>query len=75
MFSMSICPYCKEARGYMEELFDKYPEYRELDIEIIDKVENPDIADQYDYYHVPTYYLDGLKFHEEILSQETVSTS
>ena len=48
---------------------------RELDIEIIDKVENPDIADQYDYYHVPTYYLDGLKFHEEILSQETVSTS
>jgi len=70
---MESCPYCKEARKYMEELFDKYPEYKELDIEIIDEVEHPDIADQYDYYYVPTYYLDGEKFHEGIPNCEMVA--
>ena len=73
MFTMESCPYCKEARKYMEELFDKYPEYKELDIEIIDEVEHPDIADQYDYYYVPTYYLDGEKFHEGIPNREMVA--
>lgn len=73
MFTMASCPYCKEARRYMDELFDKYPEYKKLDIEIIDEVENPEIADQYDYYYVPTYYLDGEKFHEGVPSREMVA--
>jgi len=57
----------------MDELFDKYPGYKKLDIEIIDEVENPEIADQYDYYYVPTYYLDGEKFHEGIPNREMVA--
>jgi len=73
MFTMASCPYCKEARRYMDELFDKYPGYKKLDIEIIDEVENPEIADQYDYYYVPTYYLDGEKFHEGIPNREMVA--
>jgi thioredoxin 1 len=73
MFTMERCPYCKKARSFMEELFDKYPEYKELDIEIIDEVEQPDIANQYDYYYVPTYYLDGEKFHEGVPSREMVA--
>jgi len=73
MFTMASCPYCKEARRYMDELFDKYPEYNKLDIEIIDEVENPEIADQYDYYYVPTYYLDGEKFHEGIPKRKMVA--
>ena len=24
MFTMERCPYCKKARSFMEELFDKY---------------------------------------------------
>jgi hypothetical protein len=34
------------------------------------KLKHPDIADQYDYYYVPTYYLDGIKFHEGIPEQK-----
>ena len=73
MFTMESCPYCSSARFYMEELFDKNPKYKDLDIEIIDEVEHPDIADQYDYYFVPTYYLEGEKFHEGIPSREMVA--
>ena len=57
----------------MEELYEQHPEYRDLDIEIIDEVQHPDIANQYDYYYVPTYYLDGEKFHEGIPNREMVS--
>lgn len=73
MFTMEGCPYCAEARMYMEELFDKNPKYKELDIEIIDEVEHPDIANEYDYYYVPTYYLDGEKFHEGIPHRQMVA--
>jgi len=57
----------------MDELFEEYPKYKELDIEIIDEVEEPDIANQYDYYYVPTYYLEGEKFHEGVPSREMVA--
>jgi len=72
MFTMQGCPHCARARGFMEELFEENPEYRDLEIEIIDEVEEPDIANQYDYYFVPTYYLDGEKFHEGVPSRAMV---
>ena len=73
MFTMERCPYCKKARSFMEELLINIPNIKELDIEIIDEVEQPDIANQYDYYYVPTYYLDGEKFHEGVPSREMVA--
>lgn len=73
MFTMEGCPHCRNARQYMEELFQSNPEYRELDIEIIDEVKHPEIAEKYDYYFVPTYYLDGEKFHEGVPSREMVA--
>lgn len=73
MFTMEGCPHCRNAMQYMNELFDSNPEYRDLEIEIIDEVRHPDIADKYDYYFVPTYYLDGEKFHEGVPSREMVA--
>ena len=31
---------------------------------MIEETQHPDIADQYDYYYVPTFYVDGVKVHE-----------
>jgi len=72
MFVIKGCPHCANAMKYMNELYEAHPEYKELDLEIIDENEHPDIADKYDYYYVPTYYLDGRKFHEGIPSREMV---
>lgn len=72
MFTMKGCPHCANARKFMAELFESNPEYKKLNIEIIDETEYPDIADQYDYYYVPTYYLDGIKFHEGIPEKKMV---
>ena len=64
MFLRDYCPYCKEALRLMDKLLAENAEYRALDIEKIDELVNPEIAEKYDYYYVPTYYVGNEKLHE-----------
>ena len=43
-----------------------------LDIELIEESEEPTVAEQYDYYYVPTFYIDGVKVHEGGIYPEEV---
>ena len=72
MFTMKSCPYCRAALGCMEELFAENPGYRALEIENIDEVVHPDIAKRYDYYYVPSYYVENQKLHEGAASLEII---
>ncbi len=73
MFTMAGCPHCRNAHKFIKDELDKHPEYTSVDMEIIDEVEHPDIADKYDYYYVPTFYLDKEKFHEGVPSRQMIS--
>ena len=73
MFIMETCPHCKNARKYMEELYEEHPEYRQLEIEVIDETKEPELANQYDYYYVPTYYVDGKKILRGSTHQERIA--
>jgi glutaredoxin len=64
MFMMAACPYCKEALRLMDGLYAEDAKYKALDIELIDERLNPEVADQFDYHYVPTYYVGGVKLHE-----------
>lgn len=55
----------------MEEL-KKRPEYENIVIEAIEETEHPDIADRYDYYYVPTFYIGEEKVHEGGIFPEEV---
>ena len=72
MFIIKSCPYCKEALNWMDELYSKNPEYKSLEIEIIDENEHPDIADRYDYHYVPTYYIANKKVHEGVANLKKI---
>lgn len=72
MFTMESCPYCVKAHRWMEQQLQEHPEYKEIEIEIIDELEQPELADTFDYYYVPTYYVDGVKVHEGAASKEIV---
>ena len=72
MFIIERCPYCKAALKWMDELYEKNPAYKNLEIEIIDENVHPEIADQYDYYYVPTYFVDGEKLHEGAAELEKI---
>ena len=72
MFVTEWCPYCKKALAWMDAIKKQNPEYAGIDIKIIDEELQPDIAKQYTYYYVPTYYVDGVKVHEGVASKNTI---
>lgn len=72
MFITSWWPYCKHALSWMEELKKEDSRYANVEIKVIDEEKEPDFAKQYDYYYVPTYFVDGVKVHEGVPSKEIV---
>lgn len=72
MFTTSWCPHCKRALQWMEELKQENPAYRDLDITIIDEEVHPATAKQYNYYYVPTYFVENSKVHEGVPSKEII---
>jgi len=73
MFVTEWCPYCKKALAWMEKIKKLNPEYVDIDVKIIDEELQPDIAKEYTYYYVPTYYVDGVKVHEGAASKDIIS--
>lgn len=72
MFTMESCPYCVQARRWMAEVVRENPAWKSVEIEYVDEVEEPERANTYDYWYVPTYYVDGAKMHEGAATKEIV---
>ena len=66
MFYLQNCPHCRNAERMMNELIEKNPSYKNIKIEKIEESKNAKIASTYDYYYVPTYYVNGEKIHEGV---------
>jgi glutaredoxin len=64
MFYQTMCPFCRKAFRYIDELKQEHPEFKDVEIEKIEENEQPELAAKYDYYYVPTFYIDGEKVHE-----------
>jgi glutaredoxin len=72
LFITSWCPHCRKARVYIDQLFEEKPAYKDIPLRIIDEEKEKAFADQFDYYRVPTFYVDGKKVHEGVPSLEGV---
>ncbi len=71
VFYQTNCPFCKKALHSIDEL-KRRPEYKKVEIECVEENLHPDIADLYDYYYVPTFYIDDVKIHEGGIQPEEV---
>ncbi len=72
MFMFDGCPHCKRAKEMIVEIFAAHPEYAKVSFTVIDENKNPEIADQYDYYYVPTFYTGDVKMMEGVPSKEAI---
>lgn len=72
MFIQEKCPYCIRARGYIKDVLREHPEYGDVEIEMTDELIDPQKADQYDYWYVPTFFMDGRKLHEGAATKEDI---
>jgi len=64
LFMFDGCPHCKKARELIAEIFAEHPEYARVPFTVIDEHQHPEIAEQYDYYYVPTFFTGDVKMME-----------
>ena len=72
VFWFPSCPFCQKALRFADELRAEDPRYAALEVEMIDERKHPEIADKYDYYYVPTYYVGDQKLHEGAAGKDDV---
>jgi glutaredoxin len=72
LFILETCPYCIRARKYLTELQQENPSYQAIQIETIDERKDRALANSYDYYLVPTFYLGQTKLFEGIMTKQDV---
>lgn len=72
MFMMKTCPHCQRAFAWMDEVKQEHPEYAGIEVTMVDEREQPQLAGKYDYYYVPTFYIEGQKVHEGVASKEII---
>ena len=64
LFYFPSCPYCVKAKRAIEELKEENPEYQKIEIEWVNEHKDAALADQYDYYYVPTIFYGEEKLYE-----------
>lgn len=64
MTMFNECPYCQNALKYIDEYKKAHPEAKDVQLTIINEREEPERAGKYDYYYVPTFFVDGEKIYE-----------
>lgn len=72
MMYLKTCPYCIQAFTMIEKLKQEHEEYRMIEIEAIEENEEPQKTEGYDYWYVPTYYVDDVKLLEGVPTIEQV---
>lgn len=72
LFVQSTCPHCKRCLVMVEELLNENAVYKDVPVTIIDERQDPVTADKYDYYYVPTFFVDEVKMHEGVPTREAV---
>ncbi len=71
-FRLPLCPYCRRAEKYLEELIKENPEYAGIKINMIDENKDRNRIKGYDYWYVPCFYLGNKKLHEGAASKENI---
>ena len=69
-FYLSDCPYCHEANRLIEALIKENPEFQAVKISAHEERAEKKLADSYDYYYVPCFFLGKEKLHEGAATKE-----
>ena len=73
LFYLENCPFWKKAFAYID-ILKKQDIYKSIEIELIEESQQAELANQFDYYYVPTFYVDGEKVHEGGIFENEVET-
>ena len=63
-FYLEGCPYCRQAKEALKELKNENEKYSSVLIEWIEENQHPEISEKYDYYSVPSMFIEKEKIYE-----------
>ena len=66
LFALRDCPYCQRVFAYLAA----YELPSDVNLRIIFEDEEKQLADSYDYYYVPSFFLNEVKIHEGALNEK-----
>ena len=69
IFELAFCPYCRKAHNALKALREESPAYAGVEVRWIDENLHRALADQYDYWYVPSVYQGARKLYEADPSQ------
>ena len=72
IFYQKNCPHCTKAFKFIDELKEENDLYRVIEPRFIEETLEVDYAGLFDYFLVPTFYIDEKKVHEGAVSKEQV---
>lgn len=72
LFHFVGCPFCRAAENWLSELQREHPELAAVPVRRVNENIERALAEQYDYWYVPTFYVDGVKAHEGACSKKIV---
>lgn len=72
MMMLDSCPHCRRALELIDELKKEHPEYAQVEIETIEENREAGKTQGYDYWYVPTFFVDNVKLHEGVPTKESV---
>lgn len=72
MMVLDGCPHCRRAFELMDELKKEHPEYNQVDVEVIEENREAGKRQGYDYWYVPTFFVDDAKIHEGVPTRDKV---
>lgn len=72
MMVLDGCPHCKHAFQMIEELKQEHSEYQTIDIEVIEENREAQKTEGYDYWYVPTFFVNDIKLHEGVPTKDKI---
>lgn len=72
MMMLDTCPHCAHAFEIIDELKKEHPEYDRVDIETIEENREAGKTQGYDYWYVPTFFVDDVKIHEGVPTKDKI---
>lgn len=72
MMVLDGCPHCRNAFRMLDELKQEHPEYQSVNIEVIEEQREEEKTKGYDYWYVPTFFVNEVKMHEGVPTKDKV---
>ena len=74
-FYLASCPHCRRCNTLIDEIVAEDPKYAAVEFERIEESQNPSIAETYDYWYVPCFFIGKEKVMEGVPSKEKIKAA